>query len=223
MDPQWSPERKRNYQKHALRECQIHRSITHPRVVHFVDVFVLNEMAFCTVLELCEGDLDTYLKVHKTMPEKDAKVIVAQIASALHCLATQDEPIIHFDLKPGNILFQRGEVRITDFGLAKIMDNKENRDATELTSFGSGTYWYLPPECLSGPKELISTKVDVWSLGVICFQLLFGSRPFGNGMSQQEILQSNVINSNTQLTFSNVKGPVSEEAKVSLLSPPAFC
>ncbi|CAN0441904.1 unnamed protein product, partial [Laminaria digitata] len=53
----------------------------------------------------------------------------------------------------------------------------------ELTSKGAGTYWYLPPECF-GDNPRISSKVDVWSLGVVFYQMLYGVRPFGEGLSQ---------------------------------------
>lgn len=56
--------------------------------------------------------------------------------------------IIHYDLKPANILFdEMGDVKITDFGLAKIIDETNEGTSMELTSQGAGTYWYLPPEC----------------------------------------------------------------------------
>jgi len=53
--------------------------------------------------------------------------------------------VIHFDLKPSNILFHKGEIKISDFGLCKIIENDDTK--MELTSQGVGTYWYLPPEC----------------------------------------------------------------------------
>lgn len=79
--------------------------------------------------------------------------------------------------------------KITDFGLSKIMDDDNPHDM-ELTSQGAGTYWYLPPECFekgSRPPR-ISTKVDVWSAGVIFYQMLFGERPFGEGLGQEQAL-----------------------------------
>lgn len=123
-----------------------------------------------------------------------------QIFAGLKYLNEQKQPVIHYDLKPGNILFSNGEVKITDFGLSKIMD--EDADSLELTSQGAGTYWYLPPECFEMGKRppQISSKVDVWSAGVILYQLLYGKRPFGNELSQQRILSDNVI-LNAKLDF----------------------
>ena len=73
-----------------------------------------------------------------------------------------------------------GDIKITDFGLSKIMDpetyNPEH--GMDLTSQGAGTYWYLPPECFVVGKNppKISSKVDVWSLGVIFYQCLYGKK-----------------------------------------------
>lgn len=61
-----------------------------------------------------------------------------------------------------------------DFGLAKVIDEAEEGTSMELTSQGAGTYWYLPPECfhMKGPNPpRISSKVDVWSAGVIFYQV----------------------------------------------------
>jgi tousled-like kinase len=81
--------------------------------------------------------------------------------------------IIHFDLKPANILFdEMGDAKITDFGLSKIIDDVDDNTSMELTSQGAGTYWYLPPECFGKDGvPRISSKVDVWSLGIIFYQV----------------------------------------------------
>jgi tousled-like kinase len=79
-----------------------------------------------------------------------------QIFCALKYL--MDQKVIHYDLKPGNILFDGGQVRISDFGLAKIMSDESTM---ELTSQGAGTYWYLPPECFEKSKPPPSITYNV--------------------------------------------------------------
>ncbi len=83
----------------------------------------------------------------------------------------------------GNILLTGGsvgDIKITDFGLSKIMDPEiYNPDhGMDLTSQGAGTYWYLPPECFMVGKTppKISSKVDIWSVGVIFYQCLYGKK-----------------------------------------------
>ena len=152
---------KANYIKHALRENKIHRELNHPRIVKHYDTLEVDNNCFCTVLEFCPGeDLNMYMKKHKTLTEKEAKSIMQQIFAGLKYLNEQPEKIIHYDLKPHNILLNNGEVKITDFGLSKIMD--ANKTNLELTSQGVGTYWYQAPECFdTGTIPKINSQVDV--------------------------------------------------------------
>jgi serine/threonine protein kinase len=100
------------------------------------------------------------------------------------------------DLKPANILYSDGSVKITDFGLSKLVEESDGHDSIELTSQGAGTYWYLPPECFATGGSMpprISSKVDVWSAGVIFYQMLYGKKPFGEDLSQDMILTQQTI------------------------------
>jgi tousled-like kinase len=237
----WSEGKKQNYIKHATREYAIHKVMAHPNVVKLHDVFEIDVNSFATVLEHCAGlDLDQYLKQHGTLPEREARSIVMQVVTALEYLngggldgpeysedsngapsavVAAERPdgrprIIHYDLKPGNILFDHlGAVKVTDFGLSKMLDEGAD-DTMELTSQGAGTYWYLPPECFeTGPTPpRISNKVDVWSVGVIFYQMLFGCRPFGEGQSQEKLLADKVILRATHVDFPP-KPVVSEDVK----------
>eukprot|EP00350_Pseudokeronopsis_sp_OXSARD2_P011001 CAMPEP_0170553866 /NCGR_PEP_ID=MMETSP0211-20121228/11704_1 /TAXON_ID=311385 /ORGANISM="Pseudokeronopsis sp., Strain OXSARD2" /LENGTH=436 /DNA_ID=CAMNT_0010862487 /DNA_START=666 /DNA_END=1976 /DNA_ORIENTATION=- len=189
FDDSWTENIKDSYIKHALRENEIHKELNNRRVVKQYDTVEIDHNSFCTVLELCSGpDLYHYLKQNKQIPEKEAKLIISQILSGLKYLNDQKQKIIHYDLKPQNILFHNGEVKITDFGLCKTIG--ENQEKIELTSQGVGTYWYQAPECFltSNHPPMINSKVDVWSVGVIFFELLYGKRPFGHDKSQQAIL-----------------------------------
>lgn len=220
LDPRWPDSKKENYTKHVSREYEIHRNVRHPRIVSLFDVFEIDNDSFATVLEICDGtDLDTVLKKNKTLPERDARSILLQILSGMNYLshASSDgsrQGIIHYDLKPGNILFDEyGDAKITDFGLSKILDTSDAGQSMDLTSQGAGTYWYLPPETfIMDGKVRISNKVDVWSIGVIYYQMLFGRRPFGDGQSQDKILSDKTMLNAHEVTFPD-KPDTSEDAK----------
>ena len=206
LDPRWADSKKENYTKHVSREYEIHRNVRHSRIVSLYDVFEIDNNSFATVLECCKGtDLDTLLKRKKRLPERQARAILLQILTGMQYLSQPSaattsgsasrQGIIHYDLKPGNILFDEfGDAKITDFGLSKIVDTPDPAESMELTSQGAGTYWYLPPECfVTGEQVRISNKVDVWSIGVIFYQMLYGQRPFGEGKSQDKLLADHTM------------------------------
>jgi len=200
--------------KHANREFEVHKELNHPNIVRLYDCINIDDHSFATVLEYCEGpDLSMYLKQHKILPEKDAKIIIKQILAGLKYLSDHKTKIIHYDLKPQNVLFSKGEIKISDFGLCKIVDNEASR--IELTSQGVGTYWYLPPECflMDDQPPLINNKVDVWSIGVMLFEMVYGQRPFGHNMSQEKILKEQVILKSRTVNFPPSKVQVSNETK----------
>jgi tousled-like kinase len=87
-------------------------------------------------------DLDSVLKATPYLPEREARCLAVQIFAGLAYLNQPQHRVIHYDLKPGNILFDAmGEVKITDFGLSKIMEDEGASQGMELTSQGAGTYW----------------------------------------------------------------------------------
>ena len=95
-----------------------------------------------------------------------------------------------------------GDAKITDFGLSKIVDTVDSAESMELTSQGAGTYWYLPPECfVTDDSVRISSKVDVWSIGTIYYQMIYGRRPFGEGQSQDRILKDQTMLHAHHVTF----------------------
>lgn len=211
LNADWPEPVKTNYIKHALRENKIHRTLDHPRIVKHYDTKEVDSNCFFTILEYCPGDdLHKYLKKHKTLTEKEAKQIIVQVFEGLAYLDAQPEKIIHYDLKPQNILMNRGEVKITDFGLAKVVDPGNSN--VELTSQGVGTYWYLAPECFESGAPKISSKVDVWSAGVILYELIYGVKPFGHNMPQEKILKEHVIANARAVSFPG-KPVVSTECK----------
>ncbi|MQM03743.1 hypothetical protein Taro_036529, partial [Colocasia esculenta] len=264
LNAQWSEEKKKSYIRHATREYDIHKMLVHPHIVRLWDIFEIDHNTFCTVLEFCSGmtvwwlilhatlwavwgsvttrssgwskDLDAVLKVTPVLPEREARIIIVQIFQGLIYLNKRSQKIIHYDLKPGNVLFDEvGIAKLTDFGLSKIVGDDVGSQGVELTSQGAGTYWYLPPECFERSKTpLISSKenvacimssveyvkqilctggqVDVWSAGVILYQMLFGRRPFGHDQSQERILREATIVNARKVEFPS-RPAISNEAK----------
>ncbi|XP_008789869.2 serine/threonine-protein kinase TOUSLED [Phoenix dactylifera] len=215
LNAQWSEEKKQSYIRHAIREYNIHKTLVHPHIVRLWDIFEIDHNTFCTVLEYCSGkDLDAVLKATPILPEREARIVFVQIFQGLVYLNKRPQKIIHYDLKPGNVLFDEvGFAKVTDFGLSKIVEDDVGSQGMELTSQGAGTYWYLPPECFELSKTpLISSKVDVWSAGVILYQMLFGKRPFGHDQTQERILREDTIINARKVEFPQ-KPAVSNEAK----------
>lgn len=87
-------------------------------------------------------DLDAVLKATPVLPEKEARIIIVQIFQGLVYMNKRPQKIIHYDLKPGNVLFNEvGVAKMTDFGLSKIVEDDVGSQGMELTSQGAGTYW----------------------------------------------------------------------------------
>ncbi|KEG06247.1 putative protein kinase [Trypanosoma grayi] len=220
---EWSAQTRLHYSRHADRELAIMRTLRHPHLTRLYDEFEHGESIFVSVMEFSSGtDLDTHLKRYGSMREAEARLILLQIISALRYLAAQEQPIIHYDLKPANILFHSSdtcslEIKITDFGLSKLLQSRDgpsDNPTIELTSQGTGTYWYLPPECFdTAATPRISNKVDVWSCGVVFYQMLFGRRPFAEGESQRRIWQDKLIVSSARTLRFPDTPRVSQEAK----------
>ncbi|XP_062082509.1 serine/threonine-protein kinase TOUSLED isoform X2 [Humulus lupulus] len=215
LNAQWSEDKKQSYIRHAIREYNIHKTLVHRHIVRLWDIFEIDQNTFCTVLDYCSGkDLDAVLKATPVLPEREARIIIVQIFQGLVYLNKRTQKIIHYDLKPGNVLFDElGVAKVTDFGLSKIVEDDVGSQGMELTSQGAGTYWYLPPECFELHKTpLISSKVDVWSAGILFYQMLFGKRPFGHDQSQERILREDTIIKARKVDFPS-RPSVSNEAK----------
>ncbi|NP_001234393.1 tousled-like protein [Solanum lycopersicum] len=215
LNAQWSEEKKQSYIRHAIREYNIHKTLVHHHIVRLWDIFEIDQNTFCTVLEYCSGkDLDAVLKATPVLPEREARIIIVQVFQGLIYLNKKSQRIIHYDLKPGNVLFDElGVAKVTDFGLSKIVEDDVGSQGMELTSQGAGTYWYLPPECFELSKTpLISSRVDVWSAGILLYQMLFGKRPFGHDQTQERILREDTIIKARKVEFPT-RPAVSNEAK----------
>ena len=157
----------RRFQREALSAS----SLSHPTIVEIYDVGE-DDGDYYIVMEYVEGkNLKQLLKKREKLTAAEVVDIMLQITSAMG--AAHDSLIIHRDLKPQNILIKDdGEIKITDFGIAMALN------ATQLTQTNSamGSVHYFPPEQANGKGS--SLKSDVYSLGIMMYELLTGVLPF---------------------------------------------
>ena len=155
-----------------LLEYEIVRRVTHPSVVRLYDLGVSDEHAYLVMEYFRAGDLRTRMRAG--LAPREALRVAAAIAGGLH--AIHSAGILHRDLKPGNVMLRDdGSVALIDFGLSK--------DAAldmELTDRGLifGTPHYMSPE--QGHGEPIDARTDLYSLGVILFEMLARAKPFAD-------------------------------------------
>ena len=164
----------RDSTKSFLREARSAAGIKHPNVVQVFEVGTIDE-SFYIVSEYIEGiSLSLWLR-ENPLSVIDAAKLMIKICDAVQ--AAHDSGVIHRDLKPGNILMDASRApHVTDFGLAKRDDGGE----VTVTQHGKvlGTPAYMSPEQASGDTRHIDSVSDVYSLGVIFYQMVSGHRPF---------------------------------------------
>ncbi|GKV22469.1 hypothetical protein SLEP1_g32338 [Rubroshorea leprosula] len=155
------------------REVKILRALTgHNNLVKFYDAFEDHDNVYI-VMELCEGGelLDRILSRGGKYSEDDAKAVVVQILSVVGFCHLQG--VVHRDLKPENFLYtskeENSQLKAIDFGLSDFVRPDERLNDIV------GSAYYVAPEVL---HRSYSTEADVWSIGVIAYILLCGSRPF---------------------------------------------
>ncbi|CAK7329824.1 unnamed protein product [Dovyalis caffra] len=155
------------------REVRILRDLTgHNNLVHFYDAFEDLDNVYI-VMELCEGGelLDRILSRGGKYSEDDAKAVMVQILNVVAFCHLQG--VVHRDLKPENFLYtskeENSQLKVIDFGLSDFARPDERLNDIV------GSAYYVAPEVL---HRSYSTEADVWSIGVIAYILLCGSRPF---------------------------------------------
>jgi serine/threonine-protein kinase len=161
-------------------ESSLGHVLTHPDIVQIFE-YGKTDRFMWMAMELLEGD-DLSTAMYETeLGLSDRIGIIVRAANALHF--AHERGIIHRDIKPSNVfLTRKGEVKLLDFGVAKV-------GATKLTATGNlvGTPHYMAPEQIM--SQIASPRSDVFALGVLCFELLTGELPW-NGANAAAVLMS---------------------------------
>jgi len=153
-----------------FREAEAAGKLSHPNIVTIFDVGEDYEIAYMA-MELLDGhDLIRYCEKEALLPLLEVIRIVSSVASALDYAHLGG--VVHRDIKPANIMMLNNhEIKVTDFGIARVMATSSTQTGVVL-----GTPSYMSPEQISGKK--VDGRSDLFSLGVVLFELLSGSKPF---------------------------------------------
>ena len=153
-----------------LQEYETIADMDHPNIVRIYDLGVADDHAHIAMEYLGGGNLRQ--RIDHGIPERQAVQYLRQIASALSAVHAQG--VLHRDLKPGNIMLRKdGSIALIDFGLAK-----KAKLESEITGTGEifGTPYYMSPE--QGHGTRVDERSDIYSLGVIFYEMLTGEKPY---------------------------------------------
>jgi serine/threonine-protein kinase len=160
-----------------FREAETAGRLNHPNIVTIYDAGEEHDLAYIAMEFLHGHDLARYVKPDALLPVPKVINIVFKAALALHY--AHQHNIVHRDIKPANIMYEpdAGNIKITDFGIARITDASKTKTGTVL-----GTPTYMSPEQVAGKK--VDGRSDLYSLGVMFYQMLSGVAPFrGDSMA----------------------------------------
>ena len=161
-----------------FREAETAGRLNHPNIVTIFDAGEEHDLAYIAMEFLKGRDLVPQTKPGHLMPLPKVMDIAARVADALSY--AHGNNVVHRDVKPANIMYEAesDQVKVTDFGIARITDSSRTKTGMVL-----GTPSYMSPEQLAGKK--IDGRSDLFSLGVMLFQMVCGKLPFeGDSMAQ---------------------------------------
>jgi serine/threonine protein kinase/tetratricopeptide (TPR) repeat protein len=187
------------------REGSVLARLSHPHIAKLLDAGVTAEGQSYLVLEQVTGErIDRYCDTRRLSPDHRLRLFLDVLGAVAHAHANL---IVHRDLKPSNILVTGdGEVKLLDFGIAKLLTGDGPEDATTLTDLGglALTPEYAAPEQVTGGS--ITTATDVYALGVLLYLLLAGRHPTGDtGRSSAEHLRD-IVDTDSRRLSADVTG-----------------
>ncbi|TLS66516.1 CHASE2 domain-containing protein [Mariprofundus erugo] len=170
LSQEFEPGELEEVKKRFFHEAEIAGMLNHPNIVTIFDAGDEHDLAYIAMEYLDGVDLAPYTKKGKLLPLQTTLKIIARVAEALQY--AHNHGVIHRDIKPANIMILKNKtVKVTDFGIAHITESSKTRDGVVL-----GTPSYMSPEQLSGKQ--LDGRSDLFSLGVMLYELTTGVRPF---------------------------------------------
>jgi len=176
------------------REIQLAARLQHPHIVPLLSAGAKGGLLYYTMPFIAGENLRARLSRVRELPVADATKVLREVADALEY--AHEQGVVHRDIKPENILFSGNHALVTDFGVSKALSNATSETpvpgAPTLTSLGIalGTPTYMSPEQAAADPN-VDHRADIYSLGVVGYELLAGRPPF-SGMTQQQILSAQV-------------------------------
>ncbi len=153
-------------------EAKALAKLNHPNIVQVLDFGEYEGIPYLVMEYVSGGTLK--LQLGQQLPWQQASKLLTPIASALEY--AHENHLIHRDVKPSNILItSAGIPKLSDFGIAKMLESEETMDLTG-TSVGMGTPFYMSPE--QGKGQPIDIRTDIYSLGIVFYELLTGRKPY---------------------------------------------
>jgi serine/threonine-protein kinase len=159
-----------------FREAEAAGKLSHPSIVTVFDVGEEHDMAYMAMERLDGEELTVWCTGEKRQPVNRVVAVMLTVAEALDY--AHREGVVHRDIKTANIMvLKAGGVKVADFGIARIMDHSKTK-----TGIVMGTPTYMSPEQIAGKR--VDGRSDLFSLGVVFYELLTGKRPFsGDSMT----------------------------------------
>jgi serine/threonine-protein kinase len=191
-------------------EVRLARQVSHPNVCRVYDIGEAEGATFLSMEYVDGEDLASLLRRIGRLPSDKALDIARRLCAGL--AAAHEKGVLHRDLKPGNIMLDgRGEVRITDFGLAAIAGSVSGAEARQ------GTPAYMAPEQLAGREA--SVRSDIWALGLVLYEMLTGKRAFeARSVVELERMQQETAPASLTAVVRDVD-PATERAILRCLAP----
>lgn len=167
-----------------LKEAKVMLDFRHENIVQIFDHFKDGQSNYIAMEYVKGKSLNELINDNKKIPIPLALFILYQTALGIH--HAHVKKVVHRDIKPGNILISTaGQIKITDFGIAKTPEDTKSKDIT-MPGFVVGTPAYMSPEQFNSSKN-ITYQSDIYSLGVVFYEMITGVKPFKNELTAEVI------------------------------------